>query len=111
MVAETIRTRIVDAGLAVVGFTIDGHRDVYATACCGDSLYARLPDIRELVAQPSPPPHHLSKEQPMEPIVTNDGTVYVFVIGTDSAVWERHCAPGGAWTEWATLGGEVRNPV
>ncbi len=40
--------------------TISGHRDTYATACPGDRLYARLPELRtntsSLMATPEPPP-------------------------------------------------------
>lgn len=34
---------------------IRGHRDVNPTSCPGDALYARLPEIRRLAAQPSSP--------------------------------------------------------
>lgn len=60
--------------------------------------------------QPPAPPALLAKEKHMEPILDADGTLWVFAIGTDSAVWERHCPRGGAWTDWATLGGVVRTP-
>lgn len=37
-------------------FDLRGHRDVYATACCGDLLYPHLPAIRVLLATPPPVP-------------------------------------------------------
>ena len=33
-----------------------GHRDVFSTACPGDTLYPRLPDIVQISSQPSPGP-------------------------------------------------------
>lgn len=69
LIAEAIRTLVVDQGLAAPGYTIEGHRDApYATACCGDSLYAKLPIIRALVSSPPTPP-------PLE----DDVLVYTYV--------------------------------
>lgn len=36
-------------------WTLLGHRDVYATACCGDLLYPHLGAIRTLIDNPSAP--------------------------------------------------------
>lgn len=52
LIAEAIVALVVKPGLTNPGFKIKGHRDApYATACCGDLLYARLPDIRTAVAR------------------------------------------------------------
>lgn len=57
LTAEAIVEKAIKPGYAAPDVPIAGHRDApYATACCGDMLYARLPDIRaevaRLVAQP-----------------------------------------------------------
>lgn len=46
---------------------IAGHRDspTASTACPGDFLYARLPDIRNLVGPPFPPPDPTPPDPPM----------------------------------------------
>lgn len=52
LIAKGILEFIVAPGHVSPGFVVDGHRDVYATACCGDSLYDRLPVIRTLISSP-----------------------------------------------------------
>lgn len=37
------------------GYALLGHRDLYATACPGDSIYAALPAIADAAAHPQPP--------------------------------------------------------
>lgn len=50
IIAEAIVEMVVTPGLVIPEFVIKGHRDApYATACCGDWLYERLPDIRAAV--------------------------------------------------------------
>lgn len=68
---------------------------------------------------PHPPTPHLTKEDPMQPIVMQDGTVYVFIVGTDHAVWRLRFAPGSTEYDkntdgqpaWASMGGQVGSPV
>lgn len=45
-----VRPHLVD------GFRLRSHRDVYATACDGDLLYARTDDIRAALGHPQGPP-------------------------------------------------------
>lgn len=52
LIAAGIREFIIAPGHVSPGFVVDAHRDVYATACCGDSLYDRLPIIRTLISSP-----------------------------------------------------------
>lgn len=69
LIAETIVEMVVKPGLVVPDFVIKGHRDApYATACCGDSLYARLPDIRAAVKRLST----IRKVDKMLALVTGD---------------------------------------
>lgn len=56
LIADAIIEKAIKPGYAAPDVPIFGHRDVYATACCGDSLYAKLPAIRTLVSAP-PIPH------------------------------------------------------
>ncbi len=45
--------------------SIIGHRDDYPTACPGDNLYARLPDLRRLAAGNQPQPTEDDMPQPI----------------------------------------------
>ncbi|MET9400730.1 hypothetical protein [Kitasatospora sp. NPDC002965] len=40
-----------------------------------------------------------------------DGTVQLFVVGTDYAVWTRWENPNGSLSQWVSLGGPVAGPV
>lgn len=75
LIAAGIREFIVTPGHVSAGVAIDGHRDVYATACCGDNLYDRLPVIRTLVTSPPAPP--TAPEEPDMLIIPHDGTDYL----------------------------------
>ncbi|MFA6317671.1 MAG: peptidoglycan recognition family protein [Elusimicrobiota bacterium] len=44
-----------------------GHRDLGKTDCPGDGLYARLPEIREALAEPVPPPGPTAPDLPQVP--------------------------------------------
>lgn len=48
-------------------FRISGHRDHWATACCGDQLYRKLPAVRTAIAKilnpPTLPPPNLTLDQ------------------------------------------------
>lgn len=87
LIAVGIREFIVGPGLVSAGFVIDGHRDVYATACCGDNLYDRLPVIRALVSSPTPP---TPTENDMTPYAckTSDGAYRTFAPKKDGTIWE-----------------------
>ena len=39
--------------------------------------------------------------------VSSSGYVWVFGVGTNGAVFERHLRPGGSWSGWASLGANV----
>lgn len=73
LIAAGIREFIVDPGLVSPGFVIDAHRDVFATACCGDSLYDRLPVIRALVSSPPAPPPPPPSEDPDMLVIQHNG--------------------------------------
>lgn len=53
--ADYIRWGI-DDGWLIATPTIVAHSERSATACCGDALRARIPDIRDAVATPQPQP-------------------------------------------------------
>lgn len=98
LIAEAILDRAVNQGLAAPGFTIEGHRDApYATACCGDSLYDKLPIIRALVSSPAP-----TVEADMTPGQCRDllGRKWFFVVGDNNHCYAR--VGGGAFFD---LGG------
>jgi len=40
-------------------------------------------------------------------LVGSRGYVWIFGIGTDCAMYERHLAPGGSWSAWGLVGGSV----
>lgn len=107
LVAEGIIELLVKPGLVVPNFTIDlasdlkGHRDVYATACCGDWLYARLPEIRALVAVPPAPPE---VDMPAPTIIEFDGHRRAYCRGVDGQLFEK--VDGGGW---GTLGGSLKD--
>lgn len=110
LIAEAIIDRVVKLGYAAPGFTIEGHRDApYATACCGDWLYAKLPVIRALVSSPAPVKPPRNPEDPVNTVVKPDGTVVIVVIGEDSRVYKSEnyggFAPVGNPTD------KVRNPL
>jgi hypothetical protein len=46
-------------------WTLLGHRDVYATACCGDLLYPHLAVIRKLIDHPGTSEEELTPAQDM----------------------------------------------
>lgn len=97
LIAAGIREFIVDPGLISAGFVIDGHRDVYATACCGDNLYSRLPIVRALVSSPE------EDDMPAAPAVVIDGPEeWTFVRGTNGELFARSKAK-----DWFSLGGTL----
>lgn len=70
LIADAIIEKAVKPGYTVPGFTIEGHRDApFATACCGDWLYAKLPIIRALVSSPPPPPSTDQENDMPTPVV------------------------------------------
>lgn len=52
-VAQTIRAGIA-LGQLPTDVLIVGHRDLNATACCGDAIYSQLPELRQLVYNGGP---------------------------------------------------------
>lgn len=68
---------------------------------------------------PTSPTNPLTEEEPMQTMLMPDGTVYVFIVGTDHAVWRLRFAPGATQPDhnadgsvaWASMGGQVGSPV
>lgn len=86
------------------GYTIRGHRDVYATACPGRNLYPRL---TELYPIPTPPPASEAPDMQGPATITDSlGRRWVFFRGLDGALWAR-CAPDPSFT----LGGKVTDAI
>jgi hypothetical protein len=82
LIAEAIVDKAIRPGHAAPTVPILGHRDApYATACCGDLLYARLPDIRAavvaLVATPIAPEEDMTPGQCRDKL----GRKWFFVVG------------------------------
>lgn len=93
LIAEAIVEKAVKPGYTAPGFTIEGHRDApYATACCGDSLYVKLPIIRALVTSPHAPPVNL-KELPMEFFALPDTGPHFYVNLSNGMVIAFHDGP------------------
>lgn len=85
------------------------------TACPGDGFIDAIPAI--CAAARGEAPMDLSflndllpKEDDMiSSCVAPDGTVYLFVVGTDDKVYGNHLPPGGQWTGFGAIaGGTVR---
>jgi len=85
-----------------------GHRDVWGTACCGDTLYPLLPDIIQVGSQPSPGPTPPTPggdddmPQPCGFITANAGTTGHHVDGS-----EYECPIDGT-TFWVAPGGTIQ---
>jgi N-acetylmuramoyl-L-alanine amidase len=98
------------AGARVVLPVIAGHRDVNATACPGDALYALLPAIRRGVAALIAPAAWavkltLSRSRvDADHMVTCSGTVAgaASAPGSGSVTLQRRRAAGGSWSDWRT---------
>lgn len=58
---------------------------------------------------PHPPDDH-QELKPMEPILGPDGAIHVFVIGTDSHIYESVKPPGGVWGDWTPVIGPNGEP-
>jgi hypothetical protein len=108
LIAEGIIEFLVKPGLVVpdfqlrIGDDLKAHRDApYATACCGDWLYARLPEIRDLVAHPPPPPE---VDMPSAPtVVEYQGHRRAYCRGVDGKLYEK--IDNAA--QWSPLGGAL----
>lgn len=108
-------------GTPVLLPTIFGHRDVGYTVCPGQYGYARLPEIRDLVAARYPYYAGLRLERsnadtgyipdvsPMAvaSVTTPGGATTVFARGGDNAIWYRTTTDGSSYSAWAAIPGAV----
>lgn len=69
------------------GSIVDGHRDHYATACPGDALYRRLPDIRR-IADEGPDDMPLTDED----VARIADAVWQRIVGKDLSGTDRSAA-------------------
>lgn len=103
LLAEGIVEHVVTpGGLVVAGFRIDAHRDVYATACDGQSLYERTQEIRDLVAAPPPAPE-VDMNAPT--VVEYQGHRRAYCRGIDGQLYEKIDDA----KNWTPLGGVLHS--
>lgn len=59
---------------------------------------------------PAPPVPIQKGKNMLTAVVGNDGIVYVFIVGTDSKVWNNSRLTSGGWTGWSVLPAGAQNP-
>ena len=88
--------------------TIIGHRDIGATGCPGDLLYAHLDEIRTIARTTYA---NLRGSPGLWPDVvtgTNaDGRLEQFAVGNDQRIWHAWQNFDGSWSVWSPLSGRV----
>jgi len=80
-----------------------------STACCGDGLVAKIPDIQRIIdggGGPAPQPPEEDDPMDLASATNHDARPVVFQVGGDAKLYYRiRNASGGGWPTWKDLSG------
>jgi len=106
-------TDLYQRGQTVTLPVIAGHRDVNRTVCPGDTLYAKLPELRRAVAArtaaSTPAPYTVTFTLSAAEVTAGETVTYAGRVTTATGAAARgkvtvqkRRAPDGAWCDWRT---------